>query len=181
MEYLERAVVVICVTVVGLIAASMAGSVRAQVRSLQGTYINESQPREPIETAIEAAIAKMNFITRPIARNRLKKTNSPHRKLEITRTEQEISVAFDGSKPVRMPADGRTIKWTRDDGETFDVSGRWSDDQLVQSFKASDGERINTFNVTPDGTRLTLRVELRSPQLPAPVSYVLTFTASATP
>jgi hypothetical protein len=142
---------------------------------LQGTYISESQSQTAIDAAIELGIAKMNFITRPIARRRLRKTNPPVQKVAITRTEQEISVAFDTGKPVHMPADGTTVKWTRADGEVFDVAADWKGDQLIQSFKANDGQRINIFSISPDGTRLTLRVELTSPQLPAAVSYVLNF------
>ena len=161
----------------GMMTASLFIPAQAQERSVQGTYINESQPIKPIEAAIEAGVAKMSFITRPIARSRLKKANSAHRKVEIARTQDEISVSFDGGTPVRMPADGRTIKWTREDGEVLDVAGNWTGDQLVQTFTAVDGQRINTFRINPEGTELTLQVELRSPRLPAPIGYVLTFAA----
>ena len=143
---------------------------------LQGTFVNEAQSPEVIRTAIEAAVAKMNFVTRPIARGRLKKANLPHRRVEIARTEQEITVTFDSYTPVRMPADGRTAKWTRDDGETFEVSARWNGDSLVQTFKGEDGQRTNTFGLGPDGGGLTVQVEVTSPRLPAPVRYSLTFT-----
>lgn len=146
--------------------------------NLQGTFVNEAQSQDAIRTAVDAAVARMNFVTRPIARSRLKKTNAPHRRVEIVRTEQEISVAFDGNKPVRMPADGRTVKWTRDDGETFDVSATWSGDRLVQTFKAEDGQRTNTFNLGADAKALTVQVEVTSPQLPAPVRYSLSFARS---
>ena len=175
--FFRNALVASCLTALGVTTAVTCRSAQAQDRSLVGTYINESQSNKPIEAAIEAGIAKMNFITRPIARSRLKKANSPHRKVEITRTQDEIGVSFDGSKPVLMPADGKTIKWTRDDGEVLDVAGNWTGEQLVQSFTAEDGQRINTFSISPDGSTLTLQVELKSPRLPAPIGYVLSFAA----
>ena len=98
------------------------GGAQAERAALQGTFSNEQQNLEPITTAIETAVAKMNFIKRPIARSRLKKTNEAHRRVDIALGDTQISVAFDGHKPVQMPADGTTIKWTRDDGETFDVT-----------------------------------------------------------
>jgi len=143
---------------------------------LQGTFVNDAQPAEAIRTAIDAAVAKMNFVTRPIARGRLRKANVVHRRVEIAQTAQEISVTFDSYTPVRMPADGRTAKWTRDDGETFDVSASWNGDRLVQTFKGEDGQRINTFGLGPDGVAHTVQVEVTSPRLPAPVRYSLTFT-----
>jgi hypothetical protein len=166
---------VILATCAGLLAATWAERGQAQNANLQGSYVNEAQPGHGIEAAIDTAIAKMNFIARPVARSRLKKTNTAHRRLTIASSALEISIAFDGNAPVRMPADGTLAKWTRDDGEVFDVCARWIDDQLVQTFKAPDGQRVNTFVPAPDGRTLNMQVEITSPQLPAPVTYALTF------
>ena len=166
---------VILAACAGLLAAAWAGRGHAENANLQGSYANEAQVANSIEAAVDTAIAKMNFIARPVARSRLKKTNTAHRRVTIASTAQEISIAFDGNPPVRMPADGQTAKWTRDDGEVFDVSARWVDDQLVQTFKAPDGQRVNTFVLSPDGRTLNMQVEITSPQLPAPVAYALTF------
>ena len=160
-----------------LAAVACTGGVRADNPSLQGTFVNEQQSAEPITTAIETTVAKMNFIKRPIARSRLKKTNEVHRRVDIALGGAQISVAFDGHKPVQMPADGSTIRWTRDDGETFDVSAVWDGDRLVQTFKAEDGTRSNTFGLGADG-RLTVQVKVTSPQLDSPVSYALSFARS---
>lgn len=159
--------------------ASLAAAAHADEPSLQGTFLNEQQSAKTIETAIEAAVAKMNFIKRPIARSRLKKTNEAHRRVEIGIGRGEISVAFDGRKPVQMPADGSTIRWTREDGETFDVNAAWDGDRLVQTFKAEDGTRANAFSVGTDG-RLNMLVTLTSPQLDQPLVYTLTFSRAGT-
>jgi hypothetical protein len=164
-------------TALGIVIAATFGQAQARDRSLQGTYVNESQSNVPIDAAIQASVAKLNFLIRPIARSRLKKSNSPHRRVEITQTEDEIVVTSDSEPPVRMPADGKTAKWTRNDGEVVEVAASWTGDQLVQTFKAADGQRVNTFSITPDRTQLTLQVEVTSPRLPTPVRYVLTFAA----
>jgi hypothetical protein len=153
----------------------VAAAAHADNPALQGTFGNEQQSAKTIETAIEASVAKMNFIKRPIARSRLKKTNEAHRRVAITIGGGEISVAFDGRKPVQMPADGSAIRWTREDGETFDVNAAWDGDRLVQTFKAEDGTRANAFSVSADG-HLTLQVTLTSPQLDQPLVYTLTFS-----
>ncbi|HET9445788.1 MAG TPA: hypothetical protein VFO35_05995 [Steroidobacteraceae bacterium] len=146
----------------------------ADSSSLQGTYVNEQQSAKVIESAIETTVARMNFIKRPIARSRLKKTNSAHRRVEIRVGGDQISVAFDGNKPVQMPADGSTVRWTREDGETFDVNAAWDGEKLVQTFKAEDGARANAFSVGADG-RLQMVVTITSPQLDQPLVYTLTF------
>jgi hypothetical protein len=154
---------------------------QAQNPTLPGVYTNDEQTGDGIARAIDAAIDRMNFITRPVARSRLRKTNAPHRRVTIATSEQEITVAFDSNQPVRMPADGRTAKWTREDGEVFDVSAQWSGDKLVQTFEAEDGQRTNTFVLGPDGRALSVQVEVTSPQLPAPVRYELAFERQAGP
>jgi hypothetical protein len=162
-----------------LILTVAAAAARADDPSLQGAFVNEQQSAKTIETAIETAVAKMNFIKRPIARSRLKKTNEAHRRVEIKIGSGEISVAFDGHKPVQMPADGSTIRWTREDGETFDVSAAWDGNRLVQTFKAEDGTRANAFSIGADG-RLNMAVTLTSPQLDQPLVYTLTFSRAGT-
>lgn len=157
----------------------VAAAANAADPSLQGTFVNEQQSAKTIETAIETTVAKMNFIKRPIARSRLKKTNEAHRRVEIGIGNVLIGVAFDGHKPVEMPADGSTIKWTRDDGETFDVHAAWDGERLVQTFKAEDGTRANAFSVGADG-RLNMVVTLTSPQLDQPLVYTLTFSRAGT-
>jgi len=157
---------------------SIAAAAQADDAALQGTFVNEQQSAATIETAIEAAVAKMNFIKRPIARSRLKKTNEAHRRVQIDIGGDQISVAFDGRKPVQMPADGSTIRWTREDGETFDVNAAWDGNRLVQTFRAEDGTRANAFSASADG-RLTMQVTLTSPQLDQPLVYTLTFARAA--
>ena len=145
-----------------------------------GSFSNANQSREGIDAAIETAVSGMNFVTRPIARSRLRKTNTPHRQVVISRTNAVVSVAFDGQAPVETPADGRTIKWKRSDGEVFDVSAVVTDDALVQTFKAEDGLRVNPFTANAAG-QLTMEATITSPQLAKPVIYTLLYERAALP
>lgn len=157
-------------------ALLLAQSVGAQ--ALQGVYVVATQPADTIDRAIQTAVAKMNFIKRPIARSRLAKTNPLYHRIEISQGAAEIRVSFDEGNPVVMPLDGASAKWTRGDGEVFDVSASLQDSQLIQTFKAGDGQRVNRFSLGPDGNTLTLQVMLSSPQLPEPVKYTLTYRRS---
>ena len=86
-----------------LAGASAAG---AQEPLWIGAFVNEQQSNEGVEAAIDTAVASMNFVKRPIARSRLKKTNTPYRRIAITRDANTVSVAFDDQTPISMPADG---------------------------------------------------------------------------
>lgn len=144
-----------------------------------GSFVNEQQSSDGIEAAIETAVASMNFVKRPIARSRLRKTNTPYERITITRSADRVSVAFDDQPPIAMPADGSAVKWTRSDGEVFDVSAQVRADALVQRFKAEDGQRINTFTANGAG-QMTMEAQITSPQLSTPVIYTLLYERAAT-
>lgn len=158
----------------GLLLASTP-EVQAQQATPQGIFVSDTGSGDDIKAAIEAATAKMGFVARSAARNRLGKTNLPYQKIEIFRGADQVTIKFDKGKPIATPTDGRSVKWTREDGEELDVTGAWRDFELVQTFTAGDGQRVNTFSLSPDGRKLKLQVLLSSPQLAAPITYTLMF------
>jgi len=147
----------------------------AQSTAIEGTFTAANASQQQIDEAIESAVSQMNFVTRPIARGRLKKTNPAYQRIRIERAQSEISIQFDERQPVQMPADGHAVKWTREDGEVFDVSATTDSGALLQTFKAEDGQRTNRFSLSADANTLTLEVTITSPRLPAPVKYALTY------
>lgn len=142
---------------------------------LQGTYVGAAEQSAMIATAIEAAVADMNFIKRPIARGRLTKTNPAYQRLRLERTPTAFEVQFDERKPVQMPLDGSAVQWEREDGEKFAVSATLHDGYLVQTFKAEDGTRVNTFRWDAVSQRLYLDAVLTSSKLTKPLKYSLAY------
>ncbi len=148
----------------------------AQAPTLQGTFEVEGPAQATVIKAITDGTAKMNFIKRPIARSRLKKTNlPPYAWVKIEHTPAEVSIEMDGRKPIVTPADGKAIKWTREDGEVFDVNTVWEQGKLRETFVAGDGSRENLFEPGPDGQTMTMQVTIRSPQLKQPIVYKLDY------
>jgi hypothetical protein len=156
-----------------LIPALLALPLAAQPSGPFGSWTLVSAPDLP--GIIEAATAPMNFITRPIARSRLKQTNSVYRTIRIERESGGIAIQYDQRQPQRMPADGQTVQWTREDGQTFLISTRVDGDDLVQTYQAEDGRRTNRFHVDPASRILTLKVTVTSPRLPGPLDYAITY------
>lgn len=142
---------------------------------LQGTYVLLPEQSADIAAAIETAIANMNFIKRPIARSRLKKTNTAYQRIHLARAAADYEITYDNRQPIRMPASGTAVKWTREDGEVFDVSAVRQGQHLVQTYKAEDGTRVNTFRWDEGAQRLYLDVMVTSGQLPQPVKYTLAY------
>jgi hypothetical protein len=153
--------------------AFLAAPMAAQSPGLFGTWTLTAVP--DLTPIIESATASMNFVTRPIARARLKKATLAFQTIRIDRGPDDIGIQYEQRLPQRMPADGRAVAWTREDGEKMQISARMDQDDLVQHYQAADGERTNVFHVDPRTRTLTLGVTILSPRLPAPVTFSLTY------
>lgn len=140
-----------------------------------GTYRLNQGASDDVREAINTAVRPMNFITRPIARGRLVKTNEPYQRVVLAQQNGRVSTVMDDRAPIVTPADGTAIDWTREDGEQLKVSTRWVNGKLVQRFQAEDGARTNTYSVSPDGRTLTMDVLIESGKLPRPLTYKLVF------
>jgi hypothetical protein len=164
-------------TSVLLLALLTAGVAHAQggSPSMQGEFTLDPSASADVNQAIDRAVARMNMMKRPIARSRLKKTNQPYQQVTIAQTRSEVTITADNRTPVVTPLSGTAIKWTREDGEVFDVSTQWDEDKLRQTFKAEDGQRVNTFALSPDGNVLSMDVTVTSPRLSRPLFYTLVF------
>src|SRR5712671_1281675 len=73
----------------------------AQESGLDGTYILDETDSDNMNEVIEDAVGKLNFLTRDIARERLKQLNPAHRQVAITSSPNEISVSVDNKPPLR--------------------------------------------------------------------------------
>lgn len=147
--------------------------------SLNGTFTYNASASDNINAAIDAAVRDMNFALRPIARGRLRKTNQPYQRLQILHTAQQVTVTSDGRSPIRSPANGTPVDWTREDGEKLKVSTEWENGTLEQTFKAEDGQRVNAYSVSADGRTLTMRVTVTSPRLKKPLVYNLKYNRAS--
>lgn len=142
--------------------------------AFEGRYTYAAGPGDPIGDAIERGIRDMSFVTRPIARRRLRNTNQPYRTIEVALVDGTVATRYDGRPAIVSPADGAAAPWMRD-GEPLTVTTRFEAGALVQTFTAEDGVRENVYTLTPDGRRLILSVTLTSPRLPAPIRYQLAY------
>jgi len=162
-----------------LAALALPAAADAQESSMRGTFTIDRARSDDVNRAIETAVARMSFVTRPIARGRLRRTNTVYQRVVINYTQAQVSTTFDQRRPVESPANGQPVKWTREDGEKFDLSTEWQGGRLVQTFRAEDGSRTNTYTISPDGRTLTMHVTLRSPRLSSPLEYNLVFNRAS--
>jgi hypothetical protein len=162
-------VVLLCAALLGGLAA------RADAPALHGVFVNAAQPEEGIDAAIDAAVRSFNVAARAIARSRLKRVNVALRRVDIARHGAEIAITLGSNTPSTATPGHAPAKWTRDDGEVFDVGLEWQGSTLVQTVTQGESRRVNRFDLSPDGNTLTLAVLVTGPQLQTPVQYQLTF------
>jgi hypothetical protein len=143
-----------------------------------GTHVYALIPAESddIHTAIERAIAHMNFIVRPIARRRLTRANRPSPMLTFAVRSDTLVVTFEGLNPVITPLNGDTVRWRRGaTGETYTVHIAQAGDTLRQTIATDDGLRENAFLFLEGGTVVEMRVTLIAQRLPTPLHYTEVF------
>jgi len=143
----------------------------AQRSSLDGTYILDQIESDNINDVIEDAVGKLNFVTRDIARERLKKLNPAYRHIAISAPPNEISVTADNQPPLRTPANGAPVAWIGPDGGKVNASMQLVGQRLAQTFTSTDGRRVNNYTLGSDGRTLTMHVTETSPQLSETIMY----------
>src|SRR5215475_7112721 len=112
--------------------ASSTGLGAAQKSSLEGTYILDQTESDNTNEIIEDAVGKLNFVTRDIARERLKKLNPAYRRIAISSSPNEISVTADNQPPLRTPASGAPVAWVAPDGRKVNASMQLVGERLAQ-------------------------------------------------
>lgn len=141
-------------------------------------YAGGQKQKDKLVEAIEAATEDMNFVTRPIARSRLKDTNTVFGSITIALTGDNISIQRDKQTPIVTPASGAAGKWTSPDDETYTVTQKLTDRKITQNFQAGDGKKTAVYTLSKDGKSLTLTVTVSSPKLPQKVVYSLSYRKS---
>src|SRR5438128_11684606 len=143
----------------------------AQRSSLDGTYILDQTESDNINEVVKDAVGKLNFLTRDIARERLKKLNPAYRQIAITSSPNEISVTVDNQPPLRTPAKGAPVAWVGPHGAKVNASMQLAGRRLAQTFTSADGRRVNDYTLSPDGRMLTMQVTETSPRLSQTITY----------
>jgi hypothetical protein len=143
----------------------------AQESSLDGTYMLDRTNSDNVNEVIEDTIRNLNFVTREIARDRLKKLNPAYHQVIITSSPNEISVTVDNQPPLRTPATGTPVAWVSPDGRKVNASMQLADRRLAQTFTSADGRRVNDYTLSPDGRTLTMQVTETSARLSQPIAY----------
>lgn len=157
-----------------LTALALAAAIPATVDRYTGTWDLVREESDSITPVIEAVVAKMSFVVRPIARGRLAKTQVAFPSISITREGQGIRIRHTGGTDVAHSDTTAPIEAKAPDGSVITVRLD-AGPPLVQSYQSGEGVRKNTYTLNSDSSRMTLDVLVTSPRLPKPIAYKLVY------
>ncbi|MEN9353537.1 MAG: hypothetical protein RL318_862 [Fibrobacterota bacterium] len=146
----------------------------AQLHDFEGRFLREDAKSADPSKAIDLATQDMSFVTRPLARDRLRKSNKPVPSLWIKENGSNVDIGYGNTDLISCPSNGKSIAWERN-GEKAQLSIKLQGGVLVQTFQGEEGAKRNSFQLSPDGNELTLETRITSPRLPAPVVYRTVF------
>jgi len=151
-------------------------AVSADEAHLAGSYvyIGGASERAVVKAAVDRATEGM--FGKVIAREELMKRSEPRPSYTIRFEEDgKLSVETPGFPSECTPVDGTEVVVRNKFGDVVKESQEFVDGVLVQSGRNDDGSGSTEFRLGSDGnTLLVVRVS-RSPRLPRPVAYSLTY------
>ncbi|MGH9838964.1 MAG: hypothetical protein ACREEM_09280 [Blastocatellia bacterium] len=129
---------------------------------------------EQVNAAIDKATESMSFLTRGLARSRLRSSQKPPKRIRLRLQNQMFTIQPDSLPALSLPISGAAVK---DAGRTFRVAlesggGRLS---LHQVSENQQGKRQNVYRLRDGGKSLELEVTVHSGNLPTQVQYKLQF------
>lgn len=165
------------VTVCLVLATPLAAQAPADpVARHAGRFVRDSTASDDVRAAIESAVSRMSFLTRPIGRRRLRATNQPPAEVQLAFPVDSVVIRYAGQPDVRAGRFGAAFPWRNAAGEevTLRVTVTSTPDggvSVVQVFEAEDGQRENHWRLDADSDLLRLDVLVTSPRLPEPLRY----------
>src|SRR5262245_47718080 len=98
------------------VALVVASGAKSEDDTLVGTYTLAADASREIDAAIDASVAQMSFIIRPMARSRLRQNNMAYERIRIAKTDTGIEIALGDLAPIDMPANGAPVRSTSEGG-----------------------------------------------------------------
>ena len=141
-----------------------------------GTYAfaGKDAERTGIQTAVDSATEGM--VGKNIARSELMKRQEIRPTYTIRFDGKgDVAVETPGYPPEMSPIDGTEVELKNKYGDVLQNRQRFVDGALLQESRTHDGGGSTEFRLLSDGTTLRVTRVSKSPKLPRPVQYTLTY------
>jgi hypothetical protein len=142
-----------------------------------GTYLyaGTDAERAAVNTAVDSATDGMGIAT-GFARSALMKRSEIRGTYTISFDGKgNVSVESPGYPPETSPTNGTEVKLTNKYGDESENSQHFDGGALLQQGRTDDGSGSTRFKMQPDGKTLIVTRVMKSPKLPGPVEFSLTY------
>ena len=124
---------------------------------------------------IDQVTEDLPMLERVYAQHRLASVNPLYKTITLTNAACGLELKFDERTPMCLK-EGQDISWTREDGELFSVGLQSKDPRhFTQVYKGKEGQRTNTYYVSPGGQILIIDVSVKSHRLKKSLGYHLVY------
>lgn len=163
-------------------AISTSSSASPAQRLISGVYVLDRGQSDNVHQAIESAIAGLSSATRPLARARLRKSNTPSEGFRISSSAGRFSIKDDDKPLIVVWISGEPTKWKLLDGQVFDVSAKADGEAVSLTFRAANSEPTTVWANSERttvyrsmGQELVAETTIIGPQLSTPIRYKLVY------
>lgn len=142
-----------------------------------GTYVyaGTDAERAAVKAAVDSATDGMGIAT-GFARTALMKRSEIRPTYTISFDGKgDVSVETPGYPPEFSPTSGTEVKQTNKYGDESQNSQHFVGGALLQQGHTDDGSGSTQFKLQPDGKTLIVTRVMKSPKLPRPVEFTLTY------
>jgi hypothetical protein len=142
-----------------------------------GTYVyaGGDAERAAVKAAVDSATDGMGIAT-GFARSALMKRSEIRPTYTISFDDKgDVSVETPGYPPEFSPTNGTEVKQTNKYGDESENSQHFVGGALLQQGRSDDGSGSAQFKLQPDGKTLIVTRVMKSPKLPRPVEFTLTY------
>ena len=139
-----------------------------------GTYRVVPLECDEIREVVERTVSRMNLFIRPIARNRLLKTQILFPVITVTSNDSEFRIRHMHGTDIPHSDLSSAVKAKAPDGTNITVRLQLGP-PLVETYESADGKRENAYDLSAAGSKLTVHVRVTSPRLPHDIRYRLVY------
>jgi hypothetical protein len=147
---------------------------RAGLAGAWSLTVPRSEAQAVIDRGIERCVSEMNYFLQSVARDQMHANTPVNERIDIGFPDGNILVVFD----TRFSYTTRPGVPTDFDVEgTGNVSIRqyFRDGHLEQFFDAALGDRWNLYELSADGTTMTVSATQQGPMMPVPMHFSLRY------
>ena len=159
-----------------MVALGVSGSVAADsTTSLTGSYTLDADESDELSEVFEPALEDMGRIRRGIARRVLERQDGPGERMQIEEGDDAIRIDSSNEPTRTIPLDGEAVEHENSDGDVVELRAGRENGNLVIYTDSDRGEYTSEYQLSDDGERLDIVMEMDMDDLSRIVEYRLVY------